>query len=166
MKCARDAAASCCQSLDTCELAGALHYQFARANPLGGVNLRRSRGPVEAIEVGEARSAFDPTISELWRPKMLAIQLSTYGDTANGLALVDVPPPGDPGAGEALIGFEYAPVNQNDLLVLAGQFPFHPQLPSYVGKRGRWNGAQGGPRRYQRQGWRPRSPAVIRHDLA
>ncbi|MGF6905311.1 zinc-dependent alcohol dehydrogenase family protein [Paraburkholderia sp. GAS348] len=76
---------------------------------------------------------------------MRAIQLSKYGDVANGMGVVELPEPAAPGNGEVLIAVEYVPVNQNDLLVLAGQFPVHPELPSVVGNEGVGTVLQVGP---------------------
>lgn len=64
---------------------------------------------------------------------MNAIQIIEYGDPLKGLQLVDIPEPAAPGAGEVLIGVEFAPVNHNDLLLFGGKFPVHPPLPSVVG---------------------------------
>jgi NADPH:quinone reductase-like Zn-dependent oxidoreductase len=65
---------------------------------------------------------------------MLSVQLNTYGST--DVIVVDVPPPGPPAQGEVLVGMMYAPVNHNDLFVLQGVFPVHPELPSPVGNEG------------------------------
>ena len=67
---------------------------------------------------------------------MRAIELRTYGDPLTGFAVIDQPDPAPPGPGEVLIGMEYAPINLNDLLVLQGVFPVHPDLPSPVGNEG------------------------------
>lgn len=67
---------------------------------------------------------------------MRAIELRTYGDPLTGFAVVDQPEPGHPGAGDVLVGMEYAPVNLNDILVLQGVFPVHPALPSPIGNEG------------------------------
>jgi NADPH:quinone reductase-like Zn-dependent oxidoreductase len=64
------------------------------------------------------------------------IQITAYGDPLSGLEWVDMPEPAAPGAGEVLIGVEYAPVNHNDLLLFGGKFPVHPPLPSVVGNEG------------------------------
>jgi NADPH:quinone reductase-like Zn-dependent oxidoreductase len=46
---------------------------------------------------------------------MRAIQIASFGNPADVLRLIDLPEPPQPGAGEALIGVEYAPINHNDL---------------------------------------------------
>ena len=64
---------------------------------------------------------------------MKAIQITSYGDPFEVLDIIDLPEPHPPGAGEVLIAIEYAPVNHNDLLLIGGNFPVHPDLPSVVG---------------------------------
>ena len=64
---------------------------------------------------------------------MKAIQISSFGDPFEVLDIVDLPEPPPVSAGEVLIGVEYAPLNHNDLLLIAGSFPVHPDLPSIVG---------------------------------
>jgi NADPH:quinone reductase-like Zn-dependent oxidoreductase len=67
---------------------------------------------------------------------MRAVELHTYGDPSSGISVIDVPEPASPGNGDVLVGMLYAPVNLNDLLVLQGVFPVHPDLPSRVGNEG------------------------------
>ncbi|MCC7252869.1 zinc-dependent alcohol dehydrogenase family protein [Hyphomicrobium sp.] len=67
---------------------------------------------------------------------MRAVQLTRYGDPKSAIQVMDLPEPDAPGVGEVLVGMEYAPVNLNDLLVLQGLFPVHPELPSPVGNEG------------------------------
>ena len=67
---------------------------------------------------------------------MRAIQIEAFGDPKSVLALVDLPEPAAPGAGEILLGVEYAPLNVHDFHVIRGQFFFMPELPGVVGNEG------------------------------
>jgi NADPH:quinone reductase-like Zn-dependent oxidoreductase len=67
---------------------------------------------------------------------MQAIQLTKYGKPEEGLRFVEVAEPGDPKSGEILIRVEYAPINDNDLLVASGLYAVRPKLPSIVGNEG------------------------------
>jgi Zn-dependent alcohol dehydrogenase len=64
---------------------------------------------------------------------MKAAVLTTYGDPATGLEYRDVPEPGKPGAGQVLVGVEFAPINFSDILVARGLYPLRPDLPSVIG---------------------------------
>ena len=64
---------------------------------------------------------------------MQAIHLPVFGDPATVPAFVDIPEPAAPGAGEVLVDVLYAPVNHNDLYVMGGKFPYHPELPAVLG---------------------------------
>jgi hypothetical protein len=48
---------------------------------------------------------------------MRAVQLTAYGDPLEGLKYVDIPEPGTPGQNQVLIGVEFSPLNQSDLLL-------------------------------------------------
>jgi len=67
---------------------------------------------------------------------MRAAMIRAFGEPKEVLELVDGPEPAPPGAGEVLIGVEYAPINMNDLYVIQGAFPVRPSLPSVVGNEG------------------------------
>jgi NADPH:quinone reductase-like Zn-dependent oxidoreductase len=67
---------------------------------------------------------------------MEAIYLMKYGKPEEGLRLVEIAEPGDPKSGQILIGVEYAPINDSDLLVASGLYAVHPKLPSVVGNEG------------------------------
>ena len=67
---------------------------------------------------------------------MRAVELRSYGSPTSGFAVVDLPEPEAPGEGDVLVGMVYAPLNLNDILVLQGVFPVHPELPSPVGNEG------------------------------
>jgi NADPH:quinone reductase-like Zn-dependent oxidoreductase len=67
---------------------------------------------------------------------MKAVQLIGYGDAAENLAVRELPEPPPPGAGEVLVGVEFAPINFNDLMVPWGVFPFRPTPPATIGNEG------------------------------
>jgi NADPH:quinone reductase-like Zn-dependent oxidoreductase len=56
---------------------------------------------------------------------MKAIRLTAYGKPALNLQTVDVSEPNAPGAGEALVRMEYAPVD-SDLLLANGVYFLRP----------------------------------------
>jgi NADPH:quinone reductase-like Zn-dependent oxidoreductase len=64
---------------------------------------------------------------------MRAVHLPTFGDPTLVPSFVDIPEPAAPSSGEVLIEVLYAPVNHNDLLVMGGKFPYHPELPAVLG---------------------------------
>ena len=64
---------------------------------------------------------------------MRAVHLPAFGDPTIVPAFVDIPAPAAPAAGQVLIKVLYAPVNHNDLLVMGGKFPYHPELPAVLG---------------------------------
>src|ERR1700745_1168547 len=66
---------------------------------------------------------------------MRALQISAYGDPLKVLELDDVPEPGVPGEGEALIDVELAALNKHDLLFIRGYFG-GPPAPTVVGNEG------------------------------
>jgi NADPH:quinone reductase-like Zn-dependent oxidoreductase len=49
---------------------------------------------------------------------------------------VDVPDPGEPGPGEALVRIEAFPINPVDLLTIAGRYAHRPTLPATTGSEG------------------------------
>lgn len=67
---------------------------------------------------------------------MKAVQLIKYGDAVEGLEVRDIPEPGAPGPGEALVGVEFAPINFNDLMVVWGIYGWKPQPPATIGNEG------------------------------
>lgn len=67
---------------------------------------------------------------------MRAIQNTAFGDPIETLRLVDLPEPDDPGPNEVLVAMEYAPINGNDLAVIANRFVYSTPLPSVVGNEG------------------------------
>lgn len=67
---------------------------------------------------------------------MQAIQLTKYGEPEEGLRLAEIAEPGHPKSGQILIRVEYAPINDNDMLLARGLYAAHPKLPSVVGNEG------------------------------
>jgi NADPH:quinone reductase-like Zn-dependent oxidoreductase len=67
---------------------------------------------------------------------MKAIQLLSYGDPVEGLALRDVAEPSSPGRGEVLVGVRYAPINVSDLMVALVVYDWRPKLPEILGNEG------------------------------
>src|SRR5580704_14977963 len=67
---------------------------------------------------------------------MRAVQLTAYGDPLEGLKYVDIPEPEAPGPMQVLLGVEFSPLNQNDLLLAQGIYGTHPALPTVIGNEG------------------------------
>jgi NADPH:quinone reductase-like Zn-dependent oxidoreductase len=67
---------------------------------------------------------------------MKAIQIETFGGPAEILKAVDLLDVGAPAAGEVAISVEASPVNQYDLLMIAGGYGYRPSLPAIVGTEG------------------------------
>jgi NADPH:quinone reductase-like Zn-dependent oxidoreductase len=53
---------------------------------------------------------------------MKAIQIEVFGNPAEVVKAVDVPDVGAPAAGEVVIAVEASPINQYDLLMIAGAY--------------------------------------------
>jgi NADPH:quinone reductase-like Zn-dependent oxidoreductase len=68
---------------------------------------------------------------------MRAVQLTAYGNPADGLEYADIPEPDAPGPSQVLIGVEFSPINANDLLVAQGIYPLRPTLPTVIGSGSR-----------------------------
>ena len=67
---------------------------------------------------------------------MRAVQLIAYGNPLEGLKYVDIPAPDAPGSNQVLIGIEFSPLNQSDLLLAQGIYGARPALPTVVGNEG------------------------------
>jgi NADPH:quinone reductase-like Zn-dependent oxidoreductase len=67
---------------------------------------------------------------------MRAIQLTAYGNPVEGLKYVDIPAPEAPGPNQVLIGVEFSPLNQSDLLLARGTYAVRPALPTVIGNEG------------------------------
>ena len=67
---------------------------------------------------------------------MQAIQLTKYGEPEESLRLAEIAEPDRPKPGQILIRLEYAPINDNDMLLARGLYTIQPKLPSVVGNEG------------------------------
>ena len=67
---------------------------------------------------------------------MQAIQLTKYGEPEESLRLAEIAEPDRPQPGQILIRVEYAPINDNDMLLARGLYTIQPKLPSVVGNEG------------------------------
>jgi NADPH:quinone reductase-like Zn-dependent oxidoreductase len=67
---------------------------------------------------------------------MKAIQIEAFGNPAEVVRVVDVPDVGAPSAGEVVIAVEASPINQYDLLMIAGGYGYRPRLPAIMGTEG------------------------------
>jgi NADPH:quinone reductase-like Zn-dependent oxidoreductase len=67
---------------------------------------------------------------------MRAVQLTAYGDPLEGLKYVDIPEPEAPGSNQVLIGIEFSPLIQSDLLLARGIYGMRPALPTVIGNEG------------------------------
>jgi len=66
---------------------------------------------------------------------MQAIQIEAFGNPAEVAKAVDIPDFGAPAAGEVVIALEASPINQYDLLMIAGGTAIgHGCRPSWVRK--------------------------------
>ena len=67
---------------------------------------------------------------------MKAIQIERFGRPTEVLHAADVPDVGAPAAGEVVIAVEASPINQYDLLMVAGGYGYRPPLPAIMGTEG------------------------------
>jgi len=67
---------------------------------------------------------------------MQGIQLTKYGEPEESLRLAEIAEPDRPKPGQILIRVEYAPINDNDMLLARGLYTIQPKLPSVVGNEG------------------------------
>jgi NADPH:quinone reductase-like Zn-dependent oxidoreductase len=67
---------------------------------------------------------------------MRAVQLTSYGNPLEGLKYVEIPAPEAPGPNQVLIGVEFSPLNQSDLLLARGIYGTRPALPTVIGNEG------------------------------
>ena len=64
---------------------------------------------------------------------MKAIQMEAFGNPAEVVKAVDIPDVGAPAAAEVVIAVEASPINQYDLLMIAGGYGYRPRLPAITG---------------------------------
>jgi len=67
---------------------------------------------------------------------MKAIQIEKFGDPPEVVKAVDIPDVGLPAPGEVVIAVEASPINQYDLLMIAGGYGYRPPLPAIMGTEG------------------------------
>ena len=67
---------------------------------------------------------------------MKAIQIEAFGNPAEVVKAVEIPDVGAPATGEVVIALEASPINQYDLLMIAGDYGYRPQLPAIMGTEG------------------------------
>src|SRR5260370_19102737 len=84
---------------------------------------------------GERRSKREKGACERKR-LMQGIQLRKYGEPEESLRLAEIAEPDRPKPGQILIRVEYAPINDNDMLLVRGLYTIQPKLPSVVGNEG------------------------------
>jgi NADPH:quinone reductase-like Zn-dependent oxidoreductase len=65
-----------------------------------------------------------------------AIQIEAFGNPVEVVKIVDIPDVGAPAAGEVVIAIEASPINQYDLLMIAGSYGYRPRLPAIMGTEG------------------------------
>jgi NADPH:quinone reductase-like Zn-dependent oxidoreductase len=67
---------------------------------------------------------------------MKAIQIATFGKPAEVAQCVDIDDVSAPDANEVVIAVEASPINQYDLVMIAGNYGYRPSLPAIVGTEG------------------------------
>ncbi|HYX82508.1 MAG TPA: alcohol dehydrogenase catalytic domain-containing protein [Gemmatimonadales bacterium] len=65
-----------------------------------------------------------------------AIQIEAFGNPVEVVKAVDIRDVGAPAAGEVVIALEASPINQYDLLMIAGGYGYRPRLPAIMGTEG------------------------------
>ncbi len=67
---------------------------------------------------------------------MKSVQIATFGKPADVAQCVEVADVSAPSANEIVIAVEASPINQYDLLMIAGGYGYRPPLPTIVGTEG------------------------------
>src|SRR5580704_15919603 len=67
---------------------------------------------------------------------MRAVHLTAFGNPVECLEFVRIGEPPSPGPGEVLIAVEFSPIDLSDALVVRGNYPLRPSLPSVIGNEG------------------------------
>ncbi len=67
---------------------------------------------------------------------MKAIQIQAFGKPSDVAQCVDIADVGAPGANEVVVAVEASPINQYDLLMIAGGYGYRPPLPAVMGTEG------------------------------
>lgn len=72
---------------------------------------------------------------------MKAVQIDAFGNPAEVVKVVDIPDIGAPAAGEVVIALEASPINQYDLLMIAGTYDYRPRVPAAGSQQNESRGA-------------------------
>jgi NADPH:quinone reductase-like Zn-dependent oxidoreductase len=64
---------------------------------------------------------------------MKAIQIQAFGKPADVAQCVDIADVGAPDTNEVVVALEASPINQYDLLMIAGGYGYRPPLPAPKG---------------------------------
>jgi len=67
---------------------------------------------------------------------MKAVEIKAFGNPAEVVKVIDIPDVGAPTAGEVVIALDASPINQYDLLMIAGGYGYRPRLPAIMGTEG------------------------------
>ena len=67
---------------------------------------------------------------------MKAIEIQAFGKPIDVARCVEIAEVGAPGANEVVIAVEASPINQYDLLMIAGGYGYRPSLPAIMGTEG------------------------------
>ncbi len=67
---------------------------------------------------------------------MKSIQAVAFGSAAEVVKLNDVPDIDDPGPNEVVVAVEATPINNTDLMIIAGRYGYLPSLPATLGIEG------------------------------
>jgi trans-2-enoyl-CoA reductase len=67
---------------------------------------------------------------------MKAVQVVAFGSAAEVVKLNEVPDVGSPGPDEVVVAVEATPINNTDLMIIAGRYGYLPPLPATLGIEG------------------------------
>src|SRR5258708_8268328 len=67
---------------------------------------------------------------------MKAVEIEAFGKPADVVKVVDIADVGAPAGGEVVIALDASPINQYDLLMIAGGYGYRPRLPAIMGTEG------------------------------
>jgi mitochondrial enoyl-[acyl-carrier protein] reductase / trans-2-enoyl-CoA reductase len=67
---------------------------------------------------------------------MKAVQVVAFGSSAEVVKLNEVPDLGSPGPEEVVVAVEATPINNTDLMIIAGRYGYLPPLPATLGIEG------------------------------
>ena len=67
---------------------------------------------------------------------MKAIQIEAFGNPVEVAKAIEIADVGAPAPGDVVIAVEASPINQYDLLMIAGGYGYRPRLPAIMGTEG------------------------------